>query len=122
MAPNKKNVSARERDKILFERKKRQFVALIENIKETQRELDRFVVIAKRLKDKLGEISLERRNELELESWREKARRMAAVEIMTMGRPSKSTMDFILSLPQADMSAILIELKSAKPEKILRIG
>ncbi len=106
---------------IFLKSEKRSAVAMAENIKHTKRELGEFAKIAKQLKSKLGDIDTDKRLELESAAWIEKGRQMAAIEIMTMGGLSKTTMEFILSLPKESRRGILIEMKSIKPETILQI-
>ncbi len=109
------------RKQMFLKNEKRRAAELVENIRETKRELNRFVELAWELKKKIGELDEIKRQRLEADSWIEKARQMAAIEIMTMGGLSKTTMEFILSLPKESRRGILIELKSIKPETILQI-
>jgi hypothetical protein len=112
----------RERRKIFLKNELRRSVALSEDIREVERELKRFVEIAVKLKKKIGDIDERKRKELDAAAWIDKARQMAAIEILTMGRPSKQTFEFILSLPKKQRAAIIAEIKHGKPEKVLKIG
>jgi len=109
------------RRQIFLKNEKRTARGMHENIRETERELNRFVALAIKLKRQIGDIDPEKRKALEAKAWFKKARQMAAIEMLTQGRPSKQTMEFIISLPKESRKAILIELKSAKPESILKI-
>ena len=109
------------RRKIFLNSETRQAAAMAQNIRDTRRELDRFVGLAKKLRARIGEIDSDRRQALESEGWYQKALHMAAVEIYTAGGPSKQTVEFILSLPMEYRKSILTNLKSVKPERILEI-
>lgn len=84
-------------------------LALDDNLKQTQRELDRFVKLAKALKEKIGEVDEIRRHELEIKSWFAKARKMAAVDLLTGGL-NKSTVDLIFALPRDDRRRVMVEI------------
>ena len=88
------------RRELIINREKRLESERQEHIKHTKRELDEFVKIAKELKESIGELDNGKRELLEADSWYQKARQLAAVEIMVTGAPSKSTFEFILSLPK----------------------
>ena len=78
-----------------------------ESISVMEKELGRFLEIAKRLKNKIGPITDERRQQLELESWTAKGRKMAAIDRVLTGRISHQTFEFILSLPIESQDSIL---------------
>lgn len=71
-----------------------------EDDEAVMREIGEFVEIAEELSNRLGELTPERERELEIEMWRYKARKKLATDLLVYGRPSESTMDFILWLPE----------------------
>lgn len=93
---------------------------LVSQIAETERELSRFLELARRLKRKFESLSEADRAELEAKSWLAKARRLAFVDsIINHGQPTKQTVEFILALPK-DMQAEALGdfgLKLIKQEK-----
>lgn len=90
-------------------------------IKERERELKCFLKLAENLKQKIGEITPERRQQLELKSWTAKGRRMAAIDRILTGRISHQTFEFILSLPIESQHSILDKILPDDPERRLLI-
>jgi len=113
--------SDRMKKRIMKRREARKISSLTENISEVEREIKKLINLALKLKKSIGDIDDEKREALEADSWYQKARKMAAVDIMVHGGISKQTMDFILSLPKADLKNILLEIRHVKPETILQI-
>jgi hypothetical protein len=69
------------------------------NIAEVEREFRRFYAIASSLKDEIGELTPERRAELDEDLWRHNAKKAAALDIMSTGRVGRSTIEMIQCLP-----------------------
>jgi len=93
--------------------------SLKNTIKERERELECFVRIAEKLKDKLGDITAERRAQLEAESWKAKGLKMAALDLMSAGRISGQTLDFIFSLPKGSQLELFSKLSAKQPMALL---
>ena len=81
--------------------------SLEDTIKGRERELNCFVKIAGKLKEQIGEVTDERRQQLELESWTAKGRRMVKIDQILTGRISHQTFEFVLSLPVQSQQIIL---------------
>jgi hypothetical protein len=97
----------RKKAKIKRQEKLKRFEDLRAIISEYERELSRFLKHALELKRHFGNINRERRQQLELESWTAKGRKMAAIDRVLTGRISHQTFEFILSLPIESQHSIL---------------
>ena len=86
---------------------------------ETEKELARFIFHALRLKKEIGELTEEKRYQLETKSWAAKGLKMAAIDIMASGRISNQTYDFLFALPKESMVDIIKKLSSKKPMELL---
>lgn len=82
-------------------------------IADTERELNHFCQRALALKKHVGELTPERRRELETELWLNQIKGMAALDYMTMGRLSRETMEMVLSLSVDLRRPMLVQLKDA---------
>jgi len=111
------------RAKIRLSRRKRSRAALVKNIAETERELERFVEIAIQLKDEIGPIENGKRELLEADSWRQKAVRMSALDLLVNRGISHTTMDFILKLPIKDRQMVINVISpDANPDPLRLLG
>jgi hypothetical protein len=112
---------SRVKARIEAARAARKHEALVENLKHTERELNRFVLIASKIKKHLGAIDDDKRKALEADSWYHKARRLAGLDMLTSGgHLSRPTVELILSLPQKEQDAVLTEILASKePFKLL---
>jgi len=99
--------------------KKRKLEVIAANIIDTEREAVRFAEIAEKLKGELGEITPERRYQLETESWKNKGIKMAAIDILATGRISNQTYDFIFSLPKESQLELFSKLSAKQPMALL---
>ena len=95
--------------------------ALKDSRKSKAREYYTFYRIARDLKKQLGEITPKRRRELEAEMWLDKARRMAALDLMTTGGIQRQTAEFLTSLPREQRREIFRELMPENRQKLLTI-
>lgn len=68
-------------------------------LKDTERERDHFFLIASELKAELGELTSDRRETLEAETWEVRARTMAAIDVAASGGVSHATAELIAALP-----------------------
>jgi len=112
---------ARLKAQIEAKQQKRRHAVLLENIKHTERELNLFVEIADKLKKRFGHIDYDKRRALEADSWYQKVRKMAGVDLITNhGQLGRSTVEMILALPKKDRTIVLNEVATTKePHKLL---
>jgi hypothetical protein len=94
---------------------------LKKHMKSKAREYCLFYKIARNIKRKLGEISAERRRELESDMWVDKARRMAAIDLLSVGGLQRSTVEFISSFPSELRRQIVADLRPENRQKLLSI-
>lgn len=90
----------REKNKLDKKSKELRISLIYDTIKERERELDKFVEIASRLKAKIGSTNTEIRRELEAEMWIDKGRKMIIMDRL-MGGLRPQTIEYVLSLPNA---------------------
>lgn len=92
-------------------RRRRSRAALVAEISECERELERFVGIASKLKRQFPDLDEGKRHALESQSWLNLARRLALVDsIVNVGRPSINTVEFVLKLPENLQQIFLSEM------------
>ena len=102
---------------------KRKRQSMVDSIVETERELNRFVEIAMELKKEIGDLDNGKREMLEADSWRQKALKMAGIDLLVNGRIGQPTMELILALPKKDRSEVLgILSPESKPNPMRLIG
>jgi hypothetical protein len=89
------------------------------NLDDLKAELKCFLKIAEKLKSEIGEVSGERRYQLETESWKNKGIKMAAIDILATGRISNQTYDFIFSLPKESQLELFSALSVKQPMALL---
>jgi len=100
-------------------RRRRSRAALVADISETERELKRFIELAKALRKHLGELTPERRKHLEAQTWFNKARQMILIDsIVNGGQPSEKTVEFILGLPMDMQNKLLIGYQAGQAPMI----
>lgn len=85
-------------------------------IAENERELSRFREHEQRLKEIVGELTDERRSELEADHWATKTRLMAAIDLATVGSIQPNTIPMILCLPAEIRLPILKDIKATVSE------
>lgn len=85
------------------------------------REYCEFYRIARALKNEIGNVSRARRRELEAEAWVDKARRLAAIDLISLGGIQRSTAEFIASFPETERRLILSDLRKDNRNKLLSI-
>lgn len=109
--------------RIRAQRRRRKCEAMMKNIAETERELRRFLAIAMKLKARLGKLDYDRRKELEADSWLQKTRKMAGVDMLVNGgQLSKATLEMIIALPRRERRTILAELTNQPdPNRLLKL-
>jgi hypothetical protein len=111
----------RARAKAMRQEKIKRLAAINDIISEYERELSRFLILARELKECFGSITKEVRDRLELDSWTAKGRRMAAIDRILTGGISHQTFEFILSLPLKSQNSILDKILPNDPERRLLI-
>ena len=110
-----------------FSKKRRGFLSKLSiDIRSNQKKIDNtyaefncILKIAKELKKEVGEVTDERRQQLELESWTAKGLKLAAIDILSSRTISKQTYEFIFSLPKDSQVRILKTFSSHHPMKVL---
>lgn len=107
------------REQIQRRRKLLQLENLNLTLKETRREYERFLQQARGLKAHLGEITPERRDELDREFWEHRIRSMMAVECQVYGRPGASTIELLQCVPRDMQLRLLAHMES--PEAVRRL-
>lgn len=101
-----------------LERKRK---ALKERRASKVREYCHFYRIARDLKRRIGEVNAERRRELESQMWTERARRMAAIDLLSLGGLQRSTVEFIASFPREIRRQIVSDLRPDNRQKLLSV-
>jgi len=97
----------RARCKINLAEKKMGMEDLDRNICDTEREFEHFYGQAQVLKKEIGDLTIERRAELDRDMWEHRLKSMAAVDYLTQGRIGENTITFIQSAPPAWRHPIL---------------
>jgi len=69
-------------------------------ISDTKREFTRFYQQAAHLKEKIGELTNEKRHQLDMDMWEFKIKEMAVIDWITSGRLRNSTFEFLHACPQ----------------------
>ena len=85
------------------------------------REYAVFYRLARELKKEIGNVSRARRRELEAEAWVDKARRIAAIDLISIGGLQRSTAEFIASFPREERRLILSDLRKENRQRLLSI-
>lgn len=81
------------------------------NILETEREFSVFLGQATALKAEIGEITQERRAQLDAEMWAHKLKAMAAVDFLSCGRLKENTVEMLQSMPMEMRRGVCEQLK-----------
>ena len=87
------------------------------NISETEREFKRFYQQAVALKESIGELSADKRKKLEREMWGYKLKEQAAIDYISTGLLSKSTIENIMAFPLISRKCLLSDIK--KSDKLI---
>lgn len=100
----------------------REKVMLVEEaeraIRDTKREFTRFYQQAFYLKEKIGDLTPEKRHKLDMEMWEFKIKEMAVIDWITLGRLRNSTFEFLHSLPKEMKTKLAREFKT--PDKVIK--
>ena len=83
-------------------------------IADTCREFARFYKQAETLKDDVGELTPERRNELDVAMWVHRVKCMAALDVLTAHMPSRSTVELIAALPPDSRREVMHAINDPK--------
>jgi hypothetical protein len=105
------NVFEQRRNDIKHAQKIMAMEEMDKNIADTEREFKRFYQQACTLKAQIGELTEEKRNQLDREMWEFKLKEMAAVDWTTTGRLSNNTVEFLMSLPDNMRKPMLNTIK-----------
>ena len=82
------------------------------NIEHTEREFKRFYAQADALKEQIGELTPEKRNQLDQEMWIHKLKSMVAIDYITKGRIGENALAFMRSIPKEIRKSLLVEIKN----------
>lgn len=85
---------------------------LEKNIEHTEREFKRFYAQANSLKKAIGNLTPEKRNQLDQEMWLHKLKSMVAIDYLTKGRIGENAIAFIMSLSNDLRKPLLTEIKN----------
>jgi hypothetical protein len=88
-------------------------------IADSEREFSHFLSQCLALKKLVGDLTKERREQLERELWVVKIRASAAVDILQSGRLKQSTIEMLQSVPFSDREPLLIEIMGSQDKKTL---
>ena len=105
-----RNTFARQRKAINLAQKKLGFEDLERNIKDTTREFLHFYGQAATLKEQLGELTPERKVELEADTWRHRVKMMAAKDLLSQGRISANVFDMVIATPREWRDSVMQEI------------
>lgn len=112
IAKNDENEFKRKYAEIEWKRKLMQVEENERNYKDTVRTLNDFYSQAVYLKDKLGDLSPARIEELDVEMWDAKLKEMAVIDYISTGRLSANTYEFMHSLPSNIKMNMLEDIKN----------
>lgn len=89
--------------------------------KKIKREMALLIKIALELRKKYNfeNLSQDKKNILESEAWREKAKFMLCMDLFCIGRPTKETIDFIYKLPKKTKRELLTDVDPRDRQKII---
>jgi hypothetical protein len=93
---------------------------LDKNIEDTEREFNRFFQQADKLKKQVGELTPEKRTQLDQEMWEHQIRATAACEVVATGRVGKNTAELVLSLPREMRRQLACELFDGGQAKLTK--
>jgi hypothetical protein len=77
------------------------------NIEDTEREFQRFYAQACALKKQIGELTPEKRNQLDRDMWEYKLKEMAAIDFLSQGRLGNVTVEMIAAAPMGMRQELL---------------
>ena len=105
------------RVRVAHTRRMMQFRQLCESIKDCERETQQLYEHARDLKAQVGELTDERRRQLDVQFWQAKLRRIAAMDIASgtgVGEISRSTLDLLWSVPLEMRLDVLADAREGK--------
>lgn len=102
------------RKRVACDRQRRRLESIHRTVATQQRELDRLVALATDLKQQVGELTDDRRAELDAELWSVRVRAMVALDMFTSGHLSQSTAELLIALPVEIRQPILQSAKNAE--------
>lgn len=114
------NSSDKAKDKVEYRRKTMQMEEADRVIRDTEREFVRFYQQALFLKEKIGELTEEKRAKLDREMWAFKLKEMAALDYQTSIRLSQNTLTFLMSLPKSMRMELLDECQPSNKDALVK--
>jgi len=88
------------------------------SISDTEREFIRFYLQCNKLKSLVGHLDPKKRAILDRDLWIYNIRCKAAIELMSQGRVSQNTIEFMASLPREEKVKLLLEVR--KPDNMVK--
>jgi len=107
-----------KKNEIILKQKKFSLLELDRNIADTKRELDHFYGQALRLKEVVGDLTPEKRKQLDCEMWIVNIKVQAAVDCLIRGGLGESVLTMLMSIPSHIRNPILKEVMQPK-EKLI---
>lgn len=104
------------RKQIAYNRQARRLEQIRRTIATQQRELDRLVALATDLKQQIGELTPERREALDRETWSVRVRAMVALDMFTQGGLSPATAELLIALPAEIRRPILEDARTVQAD------
>jgi dimeric dUTPase (all-alpha-NTP-PPase superfamily) len=101
------NQFEQRRNEINLRKKQGDMIELDKNIEDTEREFKRFYQQANALKVIIGDLTDEKRKQLDADMWEYKIKEMAAIDFLSHGRLQNNTVELIGVLPMAMRERIL---------------
>ena len=89
------------------------------NIQDTEREFVRFYSQAASLKEQIGELTPERRKQLDEEMWAFNLKKLAAMDVVTAGNVQKNTLEIIMAAPVEMRMKTLEALKQVNRKALI---
>jgi|LGOV01.1.fsa_nt_gb predicted nucleic acid-binding OB-fold protein len=108
-----------ERNRVKCGQKVMTMEDLDRNIKDTEREFVRFYSQAASLKEQIGELTPERRKQLDEEMWAFNLKKLSAMDVATTGNVQKNTLELIMAAPMEIRMKTLEDLKPQNRKAIL---
>jgi len=84
------------------------------NIKDTEREFERFYQQAVALKEKIGELTPLKRSILDRDMWEFKIKEMASIDFICNGKLSASTVELVMCVPRETRKDLLNQISQRK--------
>jgi len=108
-----------QRNAIKLRQKRMEMEDLLRNIADTQREFKRFFAQCVALKERVGELTEARREQLDREMWEDNIKRRCALDYLTRGGLSESSYETLACLPREDRFRLIGEVSEQNKKQLL---